>query len=266
MRGSTIAAVGLALLTLAAGTAEGQGRRGPRARPAEIEEQLASADRDVVQTAIETIGLSGNPRFVPLLAARIMKGLPPELLETAVDTLTVLGRPEAGDVLFVLASHRRAEIRARAVAGIISCRPEGASSALQSALSDLDPHVRSAAAVGLGQIEAAGATDALFHALDRNILEAATSLGQLVAAGEVARVLGYLGQVPLDVVTPALSEIIARENMEQETKLEVLGRIAELATPDARQFLVDMAESVPNDRRHRALREAATAAAERIVQ
>lgn len=266
MRGSTIAVAALALMTLAASTAEAQRGRGPRVRPAEIEEQLASTDPQVIQQAIETIGLSGNARLVPLLASRITRGLPGELLETAVDTLTVLARPEAGDVLFILANHRRADIRARAVAGIISCRPEGASSALQAALSDQEPEVRTAAAVGLGQIAAEDAIDALFHALDRNILEAATSLGQLASGDDIGRLLTYLGRFPLDALTPALSEIIARDNLENETKLEVLGRIAELATPDARQFLVDMAESVPDDRRHRAVRDAATAAAERIVQ
>ena len=68
MRGSTIVAV-MGVLTGAlffGGSAEAQ-----RVRPAEVERLLASEDRAEVQQGIETIGMSGNPRFVPLLAERI---------------------------------------------------------------------------------------------------------------------------------------------------------------------------------------------------
>jgi len=253
--------IGLLGILVAQSSAEAQ-----RVRQADVERLLASEDRAEVQQGIESIGLSGNPRFLPLLAQRIRKGLPAELLDIAVDTLGVMGRAEAGDVLFLLAGHRRPAIRLKAVEAIAACRPRGAEAALVAALSDQDPGVRSAAAVGLGQIGATGSTEALFHALDRNILEASASLGQLVRPPEVDRVIGYLGQLPFDVVTPALNEITARDDMPAERKLEVIARLAELATPEARQFLVDFAEALPDDRRSQSLKEAAIAAAERIVQ
>jgi HEAT repeat protein len=249
------------MVMLGSATAEAQ-----RVRPADVERLLSSEDQSEVQQGIESIGLSGNPRFVPLLAARIRQGLPLELLETAVDTLGVLGRAEAGDVLFLLATHRREVIRQKAVDAIVGSRPRGAEAVLVSALSDQSPAVRSAAAVGLGQLGARGSTDALFHALDRNILEASMALGQVVSAAEVARVLGYIGQLPFDVVMPALNEILARADLPLERKLEVIAQVAELATPEVRQFLVDVQDALPDDRQGRPLREAAAAAAERIVQ
>ncbi len=264
MRGSILVAV-VALISIF-GTMGAEAQRRPRIREADVEQALGSSDRAEIEQGIENVGLSGNARFIPLLAARIRRGLPPELLDTAIDTLAVLAKPEAGDVLFVLATHRRAEVRQKAIQAIVACGPEGADAVLIAALEDQSPDVRAAAAVGLGEIGAQTGTGALFHALDRNVLEASAALGRLVRPAEVDRVLGYVGQLPFDVITPALTELIARDDMSQEKKLQVIAHIAELATPEAGAFLRGLAESLPDNRRTSALRDAANAAAERITQ
>jgi HEAT repeat protein len=254
--------VAAAVALVCASDVEAQGR----VRQADVERQLASEDRDEVRAGIESIGVSGNARLVGPLAARIEKGLPSELLDAALDTLTVLARPEAGDVLFSLATHRRPTVRRKAIEAIVACRPRGADRVLVAALSDVDPAVRSAAATGLGQIGARTSIDSLFHALDRGILEASTSIGQLAQPGDVDRLLGYLGNLPFDAVTPALSEVLARADVPQQKKLAVVARLAELATPDARTFLEELVASLPEGRQTQSLRDAAQAGAERIVQ
>ncbi len=263
MRGSIIVAVVAGVLFVTTG-AEAQRRQ--RVRRADVEEALASSDRAEVEQAIASVGTSGNARLVPLLADRIRQGLPPELLESAIGALAVLEKPEAGEVLFLLATHRRPEVRKSAVEAIVSCGPEGADAVLIGALEDQSADVRAAAAVGLGEIGAQTGTRALFRALDKNVLEASAALGQLVRPAEVERVLGYVGQLPFDVITPALTELIARDDLPQEKKLEVIGHIAELATQEAGEFLQLLAESLPENRRTRSLREAATSAAERIMR
>jgi HEAT repeat protein len=259
-------AVGITVLSLALAAPLAHAQRRGRARASEVEAQLAGADRDAVRVAMENVGISGDARLIPPLAERIRRGLPPDLLDVAVDTLTVLARPEAGPVLFELATHRRGEVRLKAIEAIVACRPRGAPDALVAALSDPDPRVRAAAAVGLGQLAARESIDSLFHALDRGILEASTSIGQLARPEHVTRLVGYLGQLPFDVVTPGLNEALARDDIPERTKLDVVARIAELATPEARTFLEELAASLPEERRNQAVRQAALEAAERIVR
>ena len=234
---------------------------------AEATEHLESSDPDRIRTGIEALGLVGNARAVPPLADRIRRGLPPELLDAALDTLTVLARPEAGPVLFELSTHRRPEVRLKAILGIVASEPRGADRALVTALSDLDPDVRSAAAIGLGQVGARTSIDSLFHALDRGITEAATSIGQLATPEEVARLLEYLGRVPFDALSPALNEVLARRDVPERTKLEIIARLQELATPEAKTFLQDFVASLPEPRRGRTdpVRQAAEEAILRIA-
>ncbi|MEM9068785.1 MAG: HEAT repeat domain-containing protein [Myxococcota bacterium] len=217
---------------------------------------LDADNADEVRMGIEGLGAIGGSRVVAPLATRIRKGLPAELLGVAVETLGLVSHRDAGPVLFELVNHRRSEVRLAATQAIVSCEPAGAERALVAALSDSDPRVRAAAALGLGQLGARGSIDELFHAFDRRILEAATAIGQLATASEVDRLLGYLGRVPFDAVTPALNEIVARREVPQRVKLNVIGQLAELATPEVRTYLQELAEALPDGAVRRAAEEA----------
>src|SRR5262245_9315496 len=112
----------IAALMLAPSPALAQrGRRNPEVDRAVA--ALASADEAEVRSAIESLGVLGDPRAVEPIAARIRRGLPLPLLEAALDALTVLARPEAGAIFFELARHRRPGIRLKAVQGIALSRP-----------------------------------------------------------------------------------------------------------------------------------------------
>jgi HEAT repeat protein len=204
---------------------------------------LASGDRDQVEAGIQSLGLLGGPAAVPPLVERIELGLPPELLEAAIVTLMALSQPEAGPVLYELSTHRRPEIRLRALEAISATRPQGAESALIAALSDSDPRVRAAAATALGELQAAGAMEKLFLALDRGNMEASGAIGKVVPAGEVTRLVAYLGQIPLYSLGPALGEVLQRKDVPEAAKLEIVARLEELGTPEVKGYLNDLIAS-----------------------
>jgi len=265
--------LGCALLLTSVATRAGAQRR-PRRPPAvetvagppleELVAQLASSDEAIIRQGIEALGLRGQADVVEPLAARIRRGLPPELLELAVDTLVISGRPEAGPVLITLISHRRPAIRLKAIMAVASLKPRGAEQSLTLALSDADAQIRAAAATGLGQVGARGSVDRLFLALEHGVLEASTSIGVLATPAEVVRLLGYLGRLAFDGISPALGELLARRDIPDRTKLDIVARLAELATGGAKTFLQEFVASLPTTDRS-PVRRAAEDAAMRIA-
>lgn len=236
MRGITLALIGLA--AMGAAPAEAQVRLN------EAIQMLDAQTADEVRLGIEALGTNGSARVVAPLSARIRRGLPAELLDLAIETLGVVGHRDAGPVLFQLLTHRREQVRLAVVSAIVSCRPRGADGALVTALSDSDPRVRAAAALGLGQLGARDKVDHLFHAFERGVLESATAIGQLADGAGADRLLDHLGRVPFDAIAPAVNELIARSDVAERVKLEIIGRLAELATPEVRQYLQELVESL----------------------
>jgi HEAT repeat protein len=210
---------------------------------AQARKLMASGEREQVEAGIQSLGLLGGPAAVPPLVERIEQGLPPELLEAAVVTLMALAQPEAGPVLYELSTHRRPEIRLRALEAISATHPAGAETALVAALSDSDPKVRAAAATALGELHASGAMEKLFLALDRGNMEASGAIGKVVPAGEVKRLVGYLGQIPLHSLGPALSEVLQRKDVSEDAKLEIVARLEEVGTPEVKGYLNDLLAS-----------------------
>lgn len=255
----------VAALSLVSVTASAQRRRGRGARrgaatpasavgpaggaiPASIRpsvEALESSSMDELRGGIEALGVSGEPAAVPHLASRIRRGLPPELLDSALDALTALARPTAGPVLGDLLRHRRPDVRRRAVAAIIACRGDDAGALLARALDDSDATVRSSAAVGIAELRTRSAMDALFLALERGVSEATVAIGRMGNESEVERVLGYVGRVPLDVLTPGLQEALTRTDLSERARLGVVQRLAELASPGVRQFFTTVLQALP---------------------
>jgi HEAT repeats len=215
----------------------------PRVNAAiESAKQMMAADnRESVEAGIQSLGLLGTAEAVEPLTARIRQGLPPELLETAIVTLMALGQPNAGPVLYELTAHRRPEVRLRAVEAIAATKPPGGERGLLSALSDADARVRSAAAVGLGDIGASSAAiEKLFLALDRGNMEASGAIGKIVAPNDTQRLTGYLGKVPLRNLGPALAQVLQRKDVPESAKLEVIVRLEETGTPEVRDYLGDL--------------------------
>jgi HEAT repeat protein len=206
----------------------------------EAKKMLASAAKSDVEAAIQSLGLLGVPAAVEPLVVRIQQGLPHDLLETAIVTLMALGQPSAGPALFDLARYRRPEIRKLAIEAITAVRPPGGEAVLVTALNDLEVQVRSAAAVGLGEIGSPASIDTLFLALDHGNLEAGTAIGKLVPARDVKRLFAYLGKVPFRSLAPAFSEAIKRKDVAENDKLAIVARLEEVGTGEVKGFFSDL--------------------------
>ena len=204
---------------------------------------LASAEKSDVEAAIQSLGLLGIPAAVDPLVARIQQGLPHDLLETAIVTLMALGQPSAGPALFDLAHYRRTEIRKLALEAITAVRPSGGEAVLVAALDDTDAEVRTAAALGLGEIGSPASIDRLFLALDHGNHEAASALGKLVPARDVKRLFGYLGKVPFRSLGPAFSETLKRKDVAESDKLSIVARLEEVGTSEVKGFFSDLMAS-----------------------
>ncbi len=229
----------------------------------EAQAAIDSSDAARIQTGIETIGLTGDVRGVPLIVARVRRGLPPELLESALDTLAVLGHVEAGPLLIELLSHRRASVRLRAVQALATCHPSGADRALAGALSDSSPDVRAAAATALGDVGGVSAMDQLFLALDRGVPEAGMAIARLARPADVTRLLGLVGHVPFTQMSPILADMLGRDTVPQRSRLEIVAAIGELASAEARGLLEQYVQAHPGTD---PVTRAAEAAAARIAQ
>ena len=252
-----------ALVWTQTGFAQPRARRLRTVRTTQIAEWLNAPETANIQRGIEGVGLAGSRDAVRLLEDRIRRGLPPDLLLLAVNTLGATGRGEAGPLLGELLSHRRATVRVAAVRALADLAPRSAEAKLVGALSDPAPTVRAAAAESLGHVGTSESVDALFLAFDRGIEEAATSLGQLARDEDVPRIVAYLGDRSLETLSPALLELLSRRDIQTATKLSVITRLSEMATSDVREFLDGYGQSLP-DRAPDELRRAVEASVARI--
>jgi HEAT repeat protein len=262
-------AVAALLPTLAHAQTKPPGRRAKspalsasaRAEIDQAEHLLNSDERTDVETGIQSLGLLGVPQAVDPLVIRIREGLPPELLELAVTTLMALGQPNAGPVLYELTTHRRGDIRRRAIEAIAATGPAGSEPVLLAALSDEDAQVRSAAASALGEVGSPRAVDRLFLALERGNSEASMAVGKLMPPSSVRKLSVYLGEVPFHHMGPALTIVIARRDVPQSEKLELIARLGEVGTPEVRGYLGSLLE-ISGD----SLSPAVKSAIERAIQ
>jgi HEAT repeat protein len=201
---------------------------------------LNSDDHDEIETGIQSLGLIGSAAASAPIVERVRKGLPPDLLDTALVTLMALGQPQAAPVFFELLEHRRPEIRIRAIEAIVALKPPGAEPALQRALSYVHTGVRSAAALALGELHATGSVEVLFQALDHGNFEASQAIGQALRGDQVARLLGYLGTVPFHSLAPALTEIMQRKDIGERDKLNVVSRLQDVGTREVKNYFGDL--------------------------
>lgn len=201
---------------------------------------LNSSDRDQVEAGIQSLGLIGTAAAAPPIIARVRAGLPPDLLETSIITLMALGQPQAGPLYLELMEHRRPEVRVRAIEAIVALKPKDAEPALQRALADLDPKVRSSAATALGEMRATGSIEQLFLALDRGTFEASQAIGHALRTDHVPRLLSYLGTLPFHHLAPAFTQVMQRKDIAEKDKLSVVSRLQEVGTREVKEYFGDL--------------------------
>lgn len=231
----------------------------------EIAVMLSSNNPDEVVMAIESSALLRDPSAAALLLERVRAGLPPDMLEAALDALAVLNSPASRDVFIQMSRHRRESVRVRSVRALGSQRSPESEAALVVALGDAASSVRENAAEALGKTANTSSLGPLFLAFDRGVLNAGRSIAKLIPDDQVGRLTGLLGRVPFSSLTFVFDLLLSRRDLPEDTKLALVAQIAELGTSDARGYFEALRTKLPEDATAR-LRKAIDDAASRIAQ
>ena len=80
---------------------------------------------------------------------------------------------------------------------------------------------------------------------ERGVVEAAISIGKLGNAGSVERFTEYLGEAPLSVMLSGYREYLGRDDIPDDAKVDILGRLGEVSGPMVRQFLQRYLDTFP---------------------
>jgi len=243
------AAVGLpwAGSALAQGFAGGHGTARPSAvalaaTPAgDWLRRLKSGDRAQIKIALDDLRMAGpgSGAAVPFIVERLRQGLSAGLTKAALETLGDIQSDTASSTIAWYVLHRDVLIRRAATEALAKTRGPVADRTLRAALSDSDDAVRGLAAAGLGKMGVRDAVAELFVALDHRVFEASQSIGDLCSGVECERLADKLGVLPFDVVTRGLNEVLLRSSAEvnDDLKIKIVGRVRELGTAEANQFL-----------------------------
>jgi hypothetical protein len=222
---------------------------------ADVLNRLRSGDNASIKGALDDVRMAGRngAAAVPGIVELLRAGLPANLTLAALQTIGDTESAAASEVVAWYARHRDVALRRAAVEALAKVRGAAASKALRAALSDSDPAVRGLAATALGDMKVREAIPDLFAALDRDVPEAAASIGELCSGHECEQLAAKLGSLPFDVVTSGLDEVLLRPPAEisDEMKLSILGRIRELGTAEANHFLKGVQTKWPTKGSHR---------------
>ncbi|GAB5548439.1 MAG: HEAT repeat domain-containing protein [Sandaracinaceae bacterium] len=211
----------------------------------EIAGRLSSRDADEVRAAIDLLSVIDHPSVVPHLATLLRSGRSDEVTDRALQALGGLAHPSAIDVLVEFTHHRRARARRLAYAAIASTDDRRRPALLEQGLRDSDRNVRASAARALGEIGADRSLDTLFLAFDRGVVEAAIAIGKLGNRQHIERFNGYLGNVPLSVMLSGYSEMVRRNDVADEVKIDIVNRLGEVSGPMVRVFMQRYLDTFP---------------------
>lgn len=201
--------------------------------------KLDGGEEASIRQALTTLADLGGDASARVVTARLQRGLPPQLIEAAIDTLVLLNRPASGAALLELTQHRRSHIRSRAIQALGALRQQSAQAALLYALDDPSPEVRGAAVEALGAVGNARAVPALIAAAERGMPGAWRAIGRVVGPADVKLVLQHALEGDVGPIRPALDALIARTDWSIGARARLLQQLSELGTPSVRKCLSD---------------------------
>ncbi len=211
--------------------------------------RLKSGDAGQLAAALDDVRMSGRAGApaVPAITELLRRGLPLALSQSALETLADTESEAATETIAWYSHHRDTSLRRAAVVALGRTRGPAAIGALRAALSDPDVAVRGLSATGLGGLKANVAVGDLFVALDHKVNEAARSIGQLCLGNECDRLASKIGLVTFDVATSGLEPALLRpeEDVNDEVKVKIVGRVRELGTAEANRFLTGVQSKWP---------------------
>ncbi len=259
----------LALAFVATGAEAQRGRRaaqpeeGDSRRPTvtiaqldTVTPKLESADADEVREALDLLVAMDDARVVPPIAALLRSGRQDRITDRALNALKVLAAPQSIEVLAEFRNHRRPGARRRAYQALAAIEDRRIPGLLERGLRDSDRSVRGAAALALGEVGSSANLDVLFHAFERNVVEAAIAIGKVGGNDSIARYTESLGREPLGVMLSGYHEFLRRDDISNAKKTEIVERLGEVSGTMVRRFLQEYLGTFPEGRiRNQAVRE-----------
>lgn len=199
---------------------------------------------------------AGNPTEAARnISAALLHGVEPHVAAYGLHALAALARPEGTLAVQRFLVHRRPTLRRYAVAAAVAIGGPALSRSVEARVADPDADVRGDAAMALGDMGDRAAIGTLWTALDRElgtslrsegtplIRGCAHSIARLSSADDVERLLGYVRRAPLRSLTEAFEIALARDNIPESVKERVVTTVGNLATGEARDFLLHVVQS-----------------------
>ncbi len=199
--------------------------------------RLQSADPDEVMAAIDQLSVIDDPAVVAPLVAMLRAGQPDAITERGLVALRGLAEPSSLDCLAEFTRHRRPAVRRRAYAAVAAIQDPRSRALLEQGLRDSDRQVRGECADQLGRTGAHASLDLLFRAFERGVIEAAAAIGRLGDDPSVARFDEHLGHAPLSVMLSGYEQYLRRSDIDEDTKVDIVGRLGEVSGRTVREFL-----------------------------
>ncbi len=216
-------------------------------------EHLHSTNPDDVDLGVDALTQIGTAAVIPPLIELIHSGLPDALLNSVVEKLGYIGRPEAIDVLAEMLQHRRPIVRRNALHALRQIHDDRVRPLLESGLRDSDSTVRGEAAHALGATNARASIDILVRAFERNVPEAAEAIGQIGDAAAADHLLDAVGHSPLTVLLPGFLAFLNRRDLQDPVKVHIIEQVvARSPTRQVKTFLQDWVSHLPPADRSRA--------------
>lgn len=205
-------------------------------------------DEASIRQAFSTLSELGGDAAAEAVVARLRRGLPPQLIEAAIDDLVLLNRAVASAALLELTQHRRIQIRIKSMQALGALKQRSAQAALLYALDDPSSEVRSAAVDALATVGNARALPALLTAAERNVPGAWSAIGSLASPADVKTVLAHAQDGDVMPIRPALDALVARKDLPLDARVRVVQQLVSLGSPSARVCLTDwMAKDVSDE-------------------
>jgi HEAT repeat protein len=203
------------------------------------EAKLESGDEPAIRQALASLGDLGGDAAAHAVVARLRRGLPPQLIEAAIDTLVLLNRPSLAPPLLELTQHRRTQIRVKAMQALAALKMKSAQSALLYALDDPSSEVRGAAVEALAAVGNSRALPALYTAAERDVPGAWQAIGTIATPADVKGLVARAQTKDVVQIRPALDALLARTNLPLDAKLRMVQQVRSLGSPSARACLVE---------------------------
>ncbi|HKU43954.1 MAG TPA: HEAT repeat domain-containing protein [Polyangiales bacterium] len=203
------------------------------------ETKLQNGDEAAVRQGLASLIELGGDEAARAVVARLHRGLPPQLIEAAIDALVLLNRPSQSPALLELTQHRRIQIRIKAMQALASLKIKSAQSALLYALDDPSAEVRSAAVTALASVGSSRALPALYTAAERGVPGAWQAVGQIAGPNDFKGLLARAQREDVMLVRPALDALLARPSLPAAAKQKLVQQVMALGSPSARAALVE---------------------------